>query len=179
MDWKKHPLFFFFFFQETVIRRPKRKPVDVEADPPPKKMPPKATGKLAPIFQLKAKSQPPTVILSDDEQEIKVILTEEEKEKQRMKKAFLFSAIPNAVKKHAAEITMPSDLPYPPFPSVSHVQQITGKESPWCLPKDVSLPLALKSPEMASNIVPACTTPGVLTYCCKTSSPAEACVSTE
>jgi hypothetical protein len=144
-----------------------------------------AAVKLAPIFQLKSKTKVEAedfVILDDDKgakDAVEVVLTEEEKERQRLKREFLFSSIPTGLKKQMSEQSLPVELNYPPWPSVSHVQQAVETEIPWSLPSDVSLdslPFKLKSDD-AVGLVPAATTPGALTHCCRMSSHAVSGVS--
>ena len=83
--------------------------------------------KLAPIFQ-KAGSCTPISITDGDSEDDKPlkILSEEEKEMHRVRREFLFSGVPTTLKKQQVgqEVTVATE--YAPWPSISHVQQISS-----------------------------------------------------
>ncbi len=85
---------------------------------------------LAPIFGKPSKANAASadnsspIAISDDSEEEEKELTEEEKEAQRVRREFLLSGVPQALRKQQQCVQSITVCDYVPLPRVSHVQQI-------------------------------------------------------
>ena len=79
--------------------------------------------KLAPIF---GGAKHSTITISDNEDDDEIVITVEEQAKREVRRQFLLSGVPDAMRKQLAVADAIAVPEYAPWPTVSHVQQRPG-----------------------------------------------------